>query len=384
MEKYNFLSLYLAVSLLSQLCETESFADQLTKAEKDFGVDKDALLKEKNIPLNLLMRMTEDFKAEYKNELDQISFYFGKTQDGKQHEELAWLVLLISTDELLTFKSAKDLKDFLTGLPTDEYNRRFFNVLQDYDNTVLKGAAKNGDLTSPETLDAVAITRYILKMDLPDALLYRLEEIYFNREAHIEKLCFIINEAVSFMNKYRDELESVINGFYDYWGRMQGDRSFYQFVTEDISFLSGMEEYKGGYMLVPSLPFAEFSMSIPADSDKRKAVLCISLMYGETLSVNAMFGTASPKLSAERAINALKLLSDKSRFEIMRYIHSHNAYGNEIAEHLGLTTATVSHHMSALLEANLISLEQKNGKIYYHINEDTLSQYINFYEEKLL
>ena len=384
MEKYNFLSLYLAVSFLSQLCETESFADQLTKAEKDFGVDKDALLKEKNIPLNLLMRMTEDFKAEYKNELDQISFYFSKTQDGKQHEELAWLVLLISTDELLTFKSAKDLKDFLTELPTDEYNRRFFNVLQDYDNTVLKGAAKNGDLTSPETLDAVAITRYILKMDLPDALLYRLEEIYFNREAHIEKLCFIINEAVSFMNKYRDELESVINGFYDYWGRMQGDRSFYQFVTEDISFLSGMEEYKGGYMLVPSLHFAEFSMSIPADSDKRKAVLSISLMYGETLSVNAMFGTASPKLSTERAINALKLLSDKSRFEIMRYIHSHNAYGNEIAEHLGLTTATVSHHMSALLEANLISLEQKNGKIYYHINKDTLSQYINFYEEKLL
>lgn len=384
MEKYNFLSLYLAVSFLSQLCETESFADQLTKAEKDFGVDKDALLKEKNIPLNLLMRMTEDFKAEYKNELDQISFYFGKTQDGKQHEELAWLVLLISTDELLTCKSVKDLKDFLTELPTDEYNRRFFNVLQDYDNTVLKGAAKNGDLTSPETLDAVAITRYILKMDLPDALLYRLEEIYFNREAHIEKLCFIINEAVSFMNKYRDELESVINGFYDYWGRMQGDRSFYQFVTKDISFLSGMEEYKGGYMLVPSLHFAEFSMSIPADSDKRKAVLCISLMYGETLSVNAMFGTASPKLSTERAINALKLLSDKSRFEIMRYIHSHNAYGNEIAEHLGLTTATVSHHMSALLEANLISLEQKNGKIYYHINKDTLSQYINFYEEKLL
>lgn len=384
MEKYNFLSLYLAVSFLSQLCETESFADQLTKAEKDFGVDKDALLKEKNIPLNLLMRMTEDFKAEYKNELDQISFYFGKTQDGKQHEELAWLVLLISTDELLTFKSAKDLKDFLTELPTDEYNRRFFNVLQDYDNTVLKGAAKNGDLTSPETLDAVAITRYILKMDLPDALLYRLEEIYFNREAHIEKLCFIINEAVSFMNKYRDELESVINGFYDYWGRIQGNRSFYQFVTEDISFLSGMEEYKGGYMLVPSLHFAEFSMSIPADSDKRKAVLSISLMYGDTLSVNAMFGTASPKLSTERAINALKLLSDKSRFEIMRYIHAHNAYGNEIAEHLGLTTATVSHHMSALLEANLISLEQKNGKIYYHINKDTLSQYINFYEERLL
>lgn len=385
MEKYNFLSLYLAVSFLSQLCEQESPAQQLAKAEKDFGIDKDGFLKEKYVPLNLLTLMTEDFKKNYKDELDNIYFYFSNAQNGMQHEELAWLVLLISPDELLAFKSVKALKDFLTGLPADEYSRRFFNVLQDYDNTALKGTAKSEELAAPaQTLDAVAITRYILKMDLPDSLLYRLEEIYFNREAHIEKLCFIINEAVSFMNKYMDELEPVINGFYDYWGRIQGDRSFYQFITEDISFLSGMEEYKGGYMLVPSLHFAEFSMSIPADSDKRKAVLSISLMYGETLSVNAMFGTASPKISTERAINALKLLSDKSRFEIMRYIHSHNAYGNEIAEHLGLTTATVSHHMSALLEANLISLEQKNGKIYYHINKDTLSQYINFYEEKLL
>ena len=385
MEKYNFLSLYLAVSFLSQLCEPDSFADQLTKAEKDFGVDKDALLKEKDVPLNLLMRMTEDFKKEYKDELDNIYFYFGKVQDGKQHEELAGLILLISTDELLAFKSAKDLKDFLTGLPADEYNRRFFNVLQDYDNTALKGTAKSEDLTSPDqTMDAVAITRYILKMDLPDSLLYCLEEVYFNREAHIEKLCFIINEVVSFMDKYRDELESVINDFYDYWGSIQGDRSFYQFITEDIRFLSGIEEYKGGYILVPSLHFAEFSLSLPENSDKRRAVLCMSLMYGQALPVNAMFGTASPGISTERAINAMKLLSDKSRFEIMRYIHSHNAYGNEIAEHLGLTTATVSHHMSSLLEANLISLEQKNGKIYYHINKDTLSQYINFYEEKLL
>ena len=384
MEKYNFLSLYLAVSFLSQLCEPESFDEQLVKAEKDFGVDKNALIKEKGVPLNLLMRMTEDFKKEYKDELDNIYFYFGKVQDGKQHEELAVLILLISTDELLAFKSVKDLKDFLTGLPADEYNRRFFNVLQDYDNKVLKGTSKRDASAELKTLDAVAITRYILKMDLPDSLLYRLEEIYFNREAHIEKLCFIINEAAGFIDKYRAEVESVINDFYDYWGRIQGDRSFYQFVTEDIRFLSGMEEYKGGYVFIPSLHFAEFSLSLPENSDTRKAVLCMSLMYGQALSVNAMFGTASPGISTERAINAMKLLSDKSRFEIMRYIHSHNAYGNEIAEHLGLTTATVSHHMSTLLEANLISLEQKNGKIYYHINKDTLSQYINFYEEKLL
>ena len=89
MEKYNFLSLYLAASFLSHVCEQESPAPQLAKGEKDFGIDKDGFLKEKDVPLNLLTLMTEDFKKNYKDELDNIYLYFSNAQNGMQHEELA-------------------------------------------------------------------------------------------------------------------------------------------------------------------------------------------------------------------------------------------------------------------------------------------------------
>ena len=72
----------------------------------------------------------------------------------------------------------------------------------------------------------------------------------------------------------------------------------------------------------------------------------------------------------------------------MQYLKKNGeAYGIEIAEHLGLTTATVSHHLGLLLEADLIQMvqsEQKDRKIYYRINETTLQKYLDYYETMLL
>ena len=88
--------------------------------------------------------------------------------------------------------------------------------------------------------------------------------------------------------------------------------------------------------------------------------------------------------STDAVVDAIKLLSDRSRFEILKYISHKEAYGNEIAEHLNLTTATVSHHMGLLIAADLVKLEPRNSKMYYSLNKDTLRQYLEFYEEKLL
>ena len=72
----------------------------------------------------------------------------------------------------------------------------------------------------------------------------------------------------------------------------------------------------------------------------------------------------------------------------MQYLKKNGeAYGIEITEHLGLTTATVSHHLGLLLEADLIQMvqsEQKDRKIYYRINETTLQKYLDYYEAMLL
>lgn len=63
-----------------------------------------------------------------------------------------------------------------------------------------------------------------------------------------------------------------------------------------------------------------------------------------------------------------KALSDPTRREILNLLKEGRKSAGEITEHFQMTGATISHHLSILKQANLIS-DEKNGKyIYYELN----------------
>ena len=83
-------------------------------------------------------------------------------------------------------------------------------------------------------------------------------------------------------------------------------------------------------------------------------------------------------------ITCLKALSDNSKFEILTSLKESPKYATELALQLGLTSATVSHHMNALLVAQLVYVEKSNGKYYYHVNKETVKDMLERLGKKLL
>ncbi len=80
----------------------------------------------------------------------------------------------------------------------------------------------------------------------------------------------------------------------------------------------------------------------------------------------------------------LKLLGDKSKFEILCLLKSHGKYNLEIAEELQLTPATASHHMSMLLSNHMVTVEKKDGRVYYQLNQETLREITKCFGEIFL
>lgn len=80
----------------------------------------------------------------------------------------------------------------------------------------------------------------------------------------------------------------------------------------------------------------------------------------------------------------LKLLGDKSKFEILCLLKSHGRYNLEIAEELQLTPATASHHMSLLLSNHMVTIEKKDGRVYYQLNQETLREIMKCFREIFL
>ena len=126
----------------------------------------------------------------------------------------------------------------------------------------------------------------------------------------------------------------------------------------------------------------------------KKAYLTAVLPLIEWITPNIIFqGVLADKLdlyqknlksAKERLPQILKLLGDKSKFEILCLLKSHGRYNLEIAEELQLTPATASHHMSMLLANHMVAVEKKDGRVYYQLNQGTLREIMECFEEFFL
>ncbi|MBN2840692.1 MAG: winged helix-turn-helix transcriptional regulator [Coriobacteriia bacterium] len=82
---------------------------------------------------------------------------------------------------------------------------------------------------------------------------------------------------------------------------------------------------------------------------------------------------------------ALKALSSAQRREIVRFLIARSAEpgktccssdevcGCKLSEHLGLAASTISHHMSALRDAGIVSARKDGTWVYYTVRREVLS-----------
>jgi len=73
----------------------------------------------------------------------------------------------------------------------------------------------------------------------------------------------------------------------------------------------------------------------------------------------------------------LKAIGDSSKFDILTTLNRTPMYNLELAEHLGLSAATVSHHMQILIVQGLVSVEKRDGRVYYTLEKKPIRDLID-------
>ena len=72
--------------------------------------------------------------------------------------------------------------------------------------------------------------------------------------------------------------------------------------------------------------------------------------------------------------HTLKALADPIRREILNLLREGAKTAGEIGDHFPMTGATVSHHLSVLRDAGLISDDKRGKYIYYELNLSVLDE----------
>ncbi|TDO94424.1 DNA-binding transcriptional ArsR family regulator [Halanaerobium saccharolyticum] len=76
------------------------------------------------------------------------------------------------------------------------------------------------------------------------------------------------------------------------------------------------------------------------------------------------------------SLEIFKALADETRLNIISLLAEKTMYGNEIAEKLNLTNATISHHVSKLLMNNIINAHKEDNKLYFQLNKKSFKKII--------
>ncbi len=79
------------------------------------------------------------------------------------------------------------------------------------------------------------------------------------------------------------------------------------------------------------------------------------------------------KRRQESTENQLKAIADPTRLSIMRMLSQRPHYVQELADALGLSPATLSHHLKVLLQAMLVGTGIEGRRSYYSLNAEELS-----------
>lgn len=93
-------------------------------------------------------------------------------------------------------------------------------------------------------------------------------------------------------------------------------------------------------------------------------------MKATTKKNKTHFSEFFPEEYIKRASKILRLISEESKLRIMLYLAKEGpCWVTEISESLNMNQTTVSHHLSLLRNADLVTTNREGKNIFYDINE---------------
>ena len=360
-----------AIGLLTHLASGESYMD----LKKSLGTKRNISFESKKHVFEVLTQIEKAAQKNFSYQNEEILYYFGVEE--KATRSCGETLILWDGLGNEPYLSVEEVEQYLETVEETEYAIKFGDCLQEYTNTL-------EDENSFEKLDEpIKIITYLMNMEISQDEKWKLQVLYLNRKEHFPRIISLINQAIEFLKKYEDELQKLVLEFCGYWEKILKEQTLTQYMQKRIIYNMPPNTY--GYRVRPSIMLPNvLGLHIDMDEDgnyKKQNEDWIGILFGDELDV---FGGEKENLpDTQQMVRTMKLLSDKSKFEILRRISEKPAYGNQLAKEMKLTAATISHHMNALIAEGLVTIQMEEKKVYYQPDKENIRRILDRCKEVL-
>ena len=370
------------IALLTCLGKDQPLKKYIDNYLYEANLDKKAFYEERKEALNFLFQVEKEAQKEFKKDQDLIAYYFGSSYEEEKTDCIGRIILLWEEFDHTDFFSLEEYKNYLAELSEEDYYINFGIKIQFFNDTF-----RNYD-TDDEPTDKEAVLASIISSKFTEKQKLIFTDALVNHTEHLEKIFALIERAVSLLKKHEKEILSLYAIFTDYWaGKFKGQDPVEYFCDGNEDMRKVICGNPLGHIITIELfhPFMKgFNSSTDESGFLTPIVMPIGILYCDAFPLDYRIARKNSIDITALYLSTLKQISHESRFEILSYTRDREAYGNELAEHLGLTNATVSHHTSLLHGTNLLKINPMGTQVLYSSNKETIKNCLDFLKKELL
>lgn len=221
------------------------------------------------------------------------------------------------------------------------------------------------------------VMKYFNQLEISDSDKWKLFSLHLQFDDTMQRLEMILDAVAPMYQKHIGKMEQLLENYREECTISYEDGDMYEHFTKNngVNFITQEKQL----VILPSIACCHALRISDSFLRDDHIVLCA---WGGFLSIFQEIRKQA--ISIEEVCNTLKTMSDPSKFEILHLIAHKRAYGAEIAKALKLSTPTISYHMQALLQQQLIVLEKHNNKLYYHLNEERLDEVLHAVKQHIM
>lgn len=211
-----------------------------------------------------------------------------------------------------------------------------------------------------------SVVSLINSFKISSSVKWEVYQFIQDHESYMKELLDFLTGYLKVFNNVVKEYKDITNNFDNYVEKNLKDKGI-EFINE---FTLRDMEVSEDSLYVTTMFFNSHSFIV----FHRENGVYVNIGIDSEETIKKLQGAGE----IENNLNIFKSLSDGTRFEILRMISQKEMYGQEIAERLGITMATITYHMNFLLGTNIVKVQPEGRKIYYSLNKDTIRKSVRF------
>jgi DNA-binding transcriptional ArsR family regulator len=347
--------------------------EYMNKIAAKYGITPD---EEAQKYVELLQEIEDAARAEFSKDTEEIRFFCGSQKITDKIESFANIMMLASNCALYETSVSK-YYDKLKSLSDDDYITQFYYQVKDFGSRTVDGEAD-------EEIGDIEVFEMIHQKDLSDAEKLHLQKLFIHHREYCEKFAALMERAAKVIKKYEKKLLAKGKKVSEYFEELLNGTSMADYIVNEFYVdLDSKAHFEECDIYISYIKSASMSFFFEGAPNASKAVVNLGAIYNPSIRISDLLKNFS-SLNEDKVLMMLKLLADKSKFEILSATVNEPAYGAQLASMLGLSTATISHHTSALLDQNLLTLDKVDTKVYYRANPDMIRALVDYIKKELL